>query len=189
MTLLSSRVHVLFPWSRSRVRRAFVAVGLAILRGWSREFVRTYRRELVDLMRDDAITERAGHRRSQGHERLPVPFVGCVAYPRHRGQVSTFEFAIRRVLLEVGTDDDWSIVCAFSANHGVEAVHAAAREMSADLSPGISPERRATASPRTKLEATSLPPSPLRTHRFRSGSNVHETQSPSARRASTNPQT
>jgi hypothetical protein len=36
-------------------------------------------------------------------------------------------------LLELGTDDDWSIVCAFSANHGVEAVHAAAREMLADL--------------------------------------------------------
>jgi hypothetical protein len=36
-------------------------------------------------------------------------------------------------LLELGTDDDWSIVCAFSANHGVEAVHAAAHEMLADL--------------------------------------------------------
>ena len=43
------------------------------------------------------------------------------------------EFALRRVLLELGTDDDWSVICAFSANHGVEAVHAAAREMSADL--------------------------------------------------------
>ena len=30
------------------------------------------------------------------------------------------DFALRRVLLEVGTDDDWAIVCAFSANHGVE---------------------------------------------------------------------
>ena len=39
------------------------------------------------------------------------------------------EFALRRVLLELGTDDDWSVICAFSANHGVEAVHAAAREM------------------------------------------------------------
>lgn len=43
------------------------------------------------------------------------------------------EFALRRVLLELGTDDDWSVICAFSANHGVEAVHAAAREMLADL--------------------------------------------------------
>ena len=42
-------------------------------------------------------------------------------------------FALRRILAELGTDDDWSIVCAFSANHGVEAVHAAAREMLADL--------------------------------------------------------
>ena len=43
------------------------------------------------------------------------------------------EFALRRILLELGTDDDWSIVCAFSANHGVESVRAAAREMLAGL--------------------------------------------------------
>lgn len=47
--------------------------------------------------------------------------------------MSAFEFALRRILAELGTDDEWSIVCAFSATHGVEALHAAAREMLAEL--------------------------------------------------------
>ena len=47
--------------------------------------------------------------------------------------MSAFEFALRRVLLELGTDDDWSIVCAFSANHSVETVHSAAHKMLAEL--------------------------------------------------------
>lgn len=51
----------------------------------------------------------------------------------HQVCPSPVEFALRRILLDLGTDDDWSVICAFSANHGVESVRAAAREMLADL--------------------------------------------------------